>query len=367
MKIECVREKLQEELLRAVRMLGKGNSFPILSCILLEAKNSTLFIRATNLDLGIEISLPVKVEKDGKIAVPGTTLSHYISSLSLGNGVVFEEIEGNLSITTASGKTTIKAIPHDDFPMIPKLPRENSLGIPIDLFMKGLRSVWYSAAVSTMKPELSSIYISIIDGAMYFVATDAFRLAEKKIPVKNTLACKPILLPVKNCLDILRVFDNTEGEVEIVFNENQIAFYFNTCYVTSRLTDGIFPDYRQIIPPTGTTRVVVLKNDFLNSLKVATIFTNKFNQSKIAIRPREKRFEITTKNADIGENTEAVSAVLEGEDTDITINYRYLLDCFQSIFTDSVSFECTDTHKPIVVKGIGDTSFMYLIMPMNNS
>ncbi|TSC61682.1 MAG: DNA polymerase III subunit beta [Parcubacteria group bacterium Greene0416_14] len=367
MKIECVQEKLQSALSKTSRMTGKGNSYPILSCILLEAKNNTLFIRATNLDLGIEIILPAKVEKEGKVAVPGAILAQYIASLSSGRGVLLENIQDNLVITTISGKTTIKCISNEDFPVIPKIPKDISFKIPIEYLTRGLRSVWYSASISTIKPELASVYISVLNGMMYFVATDAFRLAEKRIQVANVPDYKPILVPVKNVGDILRVLEDTQGEVEVAFNENQIALYIESIYVTSRLTDGLFPDYNQIIPKTITTKAILLKNDLVNTLKTATIFSNKFNQSKILIDPEGKKIEIFTKNADVGENNESIPASVTGEIIEMMINYRFLLECFQSIYTDSVSLECSDVKKPIIIRGVGDTSFMYLIMPMNST
>lgn len=367
MKVECIQEKLQSVLLKTVRMTGKGASFPILSCILLEAKNGMLIVRATNLDLGIEISLPAKVEHEGKIAVPGAIIAQYIASLPSGKGIVLECIQGNLVITTIYSKTTIKGVSHEDFPVIPKIPKEFAFRLPVDQFVHGLRAVWYSASISTIKPELASVYITAIDGVMYFVATDAFRLAEKKISIKNIPDCKPILIPVRNITDIFRTLEDSIGEAEIAFNDNQLAIYFNSIYITSRLTDGLFPDYRQIIPGSAITKAIVLKNDLMSALKVATIFSNKFNQSKLALNSKDKRLEIATKNADIGENTESIEAVITGEDLEITINYRYLLDCFQSIHADSVAVECTDAKKPIIVRGVSDLSFMYLIMPMNTT
>ncbi len=365
MKIECIQEKLQGVLAKTVRMTGKGVSFPILSCILLEAKNGMLIVRATNLDLGIETSVPAKVEKEGRIAIPGATIAQYIANLPSGKGIILECVQDNLVITTTNSKTTIKGVSHEDFPVIPKISADSSFRMPVDQFVHGLRAVWYSASISTIKPELASVYVAVVDGVMHFVATDAFRLAEKKISVKNIPDCKPILIPVRNIMEIFRTFEDMTGEAEVIFNDNQIAIMLGAIYITSRLTDGMFPDYRQIIPGAATTKAVVLKNDIMNALKVTAVFSNKFNQSKIALYPKEKKFEIATKNADIGENTESIPAAAAGENIDMTINYRYLLDCFQSINTDSVSLECTDAKKPIVIRGVSDTSFMYLIMPMN--
>ncbi len=367
MKTECIQEKLQSALIKTVRMTGKGASFPILSCILVEAKGTMVVIRATNLDLGIEISLPAKVEKEGKIAVPGAVFAQYIASLPAGKRIQLECKDNNLVITTDRGKTTIKGIAHDDFPVIPKIGGDTSFMVPIDQFVRGLRSVWYSASVSTIKPELSSVYIAATDGVLCFVATDAFRLAEKKIPVKNIPDHKPILIPMKNISDIFRTFEDMNGEAEIMFNENQISIYFETIYVTSRLTDGMFPDYQQIVPKTAAIKAIVLKNDLLNALKVATIFSNKLNQSKITISPKNKNIEIVTKNAETGENTEFIEASISGEGIEMMVNFRYLLDCFQSISADSISLACIDARKPVIVTGVGDSSFLYLVMPMNNT
>ena len=365
MKVECVQERLQTALLKTARMTGKGASFPILSCVLLEAKGSILLIRATNLDIGIEISIPVKVEREGKIAIPGGIIAQYIASLPNGKGVLLESKQDNLVITTAHGKTTIKGVAHEDFPVIPKISTDVSFHMPIEQFIHGLRSVWYSASTSTIKPELASVYCAVTDGTMYFCATDAFRLAEKKIAVSGISDHKQMLIPIKNIIDIFRALEDVSGEATIAFNENQIAIYFDTVYITSRLIDGIFPDYRQIIPKSCSTKATILKDDLLHALKVATIFSNKLNQSKISFHIREKKIEITTKSGDIGENSESVDVSISGEDIEMTINYRYLLDCFQSLYTDSVSLECTDARKPIVLAGVGDPSFIYLIMPMN--
>ncbi len=131
------------------------------------------------------------------------------------------------------------------------------------------------------------------------------------------------------------------------------------------MIDGIYPDYKQIIPNNFTTEIVSIKQELLQSLKVSNIFSDKFNQITIDVNPKNKKFQIYSKNADVGESTITIPAVLSGNPIQANLNYKYFLDCFQSINQDSVSIKCIDGAHPIVIQNVGDHSFTYLIMPMN--
>ena len=173
------------------------------------------------------------------------------------------------------------------------------------------------------------------------------------------------MIPFKNIPEILRVLGETDEEARVCFNKNQISFSFDGVYLTSRVIDGAFPDYRQIIPKEYETSAVVLKQDLLNALKLSNIFSDKFNQINLEIYPKEKKFELSSANSDVGENRTALDAALEGEKAELSFNYKYFLDCFQSLSTDSVSIKVKDSSRPMLVSGVSDTSFLYLIMPMN--
>jgi DNA polymerase III subunit beta len=364
MKIECTTDKLIEAVGRSEKITGKNLTLPVLSCLLLEAKGKTLVIRATNLDLGIEISLPVKVAEEGTIAVPGTILNNFLSTIR-GTNVTLEAVEGNLKVTTEHNTTVIKSLNHEDFPTIPTLTSEKTLSLSARDLIKGIKSVWYSSATSSMKPELSSIYIYSEDDTATFVATDSFRLAEKKVKMKNAKDIGSLLIPVKNVPDILRVLETCEGDVDVSFTKNQISFSFGGVYLTSRVVDGVFPDYRQIIPKAFTTHITMLKGDLVSGMRVATLFSDKFNKLSIKIDPSAKLFQLSTRNADVGENNTAIEAVIEGEPLEINFNYKYITDCFQSIEADSVNLEFNGLTRPLIVRGINDKSFMYLVMPIN--
>jgi DNA polymerase-3 subunit beta len=190
-------------------------------------------------------------------------------------------------------------------------------------------------------------------------------LAEKKIKTKGLPEISGILIPFKNVAEILRVFGDINSTIKVCFNKNQISFSSENIYLTSRIIDGIYPDYRQIIPKNYSTSAVVLKQDLLNALKLSNIFSDKFNQVNLKISPQNKIFELSSNNNDIGENRTSLDAAVTGENIELSFNYKYFLDCFPSITTDSVSIKTSLPSQPIVVSGVSDTSFTYLIMPMN--
>ncbi len=365
MKIECVKDKLENAVKQAEKITGKNLTLPVLSCILLQAKDNYLIIKSTNLDLGIEIKLPVKVEKEGVIAAPGTVLSSFVSNLQADKNIKLEVIDGNLYISTLKNKTTIKTLPSEDFPTIPILPKDKIFLINISDFINGLKSVWYSSSISSIKPELGSVFIYFEDENMVFVATDSFRLAEKRMKVKKNKEWNGVLIPFKNISEIIRIFDGQKGEMEISMTKNQISFSFEGIYLTSRVIDGTFPDYKQIIPKEFKTEAVILKQDLLNALRLSNVFSDKFNQVNVKVRKGDKSFEIKTKNADVGENMDKMDAVIEGDDVDMNFNFKYIIDCMQSIPSDSIAISFNGPSKPMVIRGVSDKSFTYLVMPMN--
>ncbi len=363
-KLECEIEKIKNAIYQTERITGKNLTLPVLGSILFIASGKSLKMRATNLSLGIEIEVPAKVEEEGTVAVSGSVLTGIFSNIFQKENVVLEEKDGNLLIKTKKSQIKLKCQPNEDFPTIPKVTG-NKFEIDSKKLIDGIKSVYYSSSVSDIKPEISSVYFYSKDDNLVFVSTDSFRLAEKKIKVKNIEEVPGILIPFKNVPEILRVFGEFGGEVEICFNKNQISFSSDNVYLTSRVIDGIFPDYPQIIPKESKTDCVVLKQDLLNALKLSNIFSDKFNQVNLTVKPKEKVFELSSQNNEVGENKTYLDGALSGENVEVSFNYKYFVDCLQSINTDSVSIRFNQSSKPIVVSGVSDNSFIYLIMPMN--
>lgn len=364
MKIECIKDKLAWGLDKVVKIASKNLTLPILSCVLFEAKKGVLKIKTTNLDFGVEVSIPMKVIEEGVLAVPGNVVANFIENIN-DRTVLLEKKENNLTITTEKNKTIIKTFNHSDFPNIPNPTKELSVKIAAKDFINGLASVWYSASTSTIKPELSSVYIYEQNDEMIFVATDSFRLAEKKIKIKKHNSFPPVLIPNKNTQEIIRILSGLDEELEINISKNQLSIIADGLYLVSRLVEGTFPDYKQIIPKEFKTEITLLKQDLINSLKLAHIFSDNFNQISVHCLPKKNLFELKTKNNDIGENVNQLKTAIKGEDIDINFNYRYLSDAFSSINADSVFLGFNGLSRPVVLNGIADKTFSYLVMPMN--
>lgn len=365
MKIEVVKDKLQGVVVKAQRLAGKHQSLPILSNLLLIAKRGSLTVRATNLDMGVEYTIPVKVEKEGVVAVPASVFTSFISNLGLVKGVSLEVEGGKLTVSAEGAKATINGSPSDDFPTIPKA---EGGGFTMDpqLLLKGLRSVQYAGAVGNLKPELSSVYVYQDGEELVFVATDSFRLAEKKIPFKKSAAAfQPVLIPIKNVAEIVRMLEEEKEEIRVSLGKGQLSIEGNGLLFTTRLVEGAFPDYRQIMPKEFATEAVVLKEDLLSALKLTTLFSDRFNQLHLHLDPKKKLFELSAKSGEFGESNSSLPAALTGELLNSNFNHRYIADCLSTLSADSITFRFSGENKPLLLGGVADTSFRYLVMPMN--
>lgn len=365
MKIECIKEKLHIAVSKAEKIVGKNINLPVLSCLLFETKDNFLIIRSTNLDLGLEVTIPVKVLEEGKVAIPANIISMFLNNLNDDKNIFIETNENMFKIYTSNSEANIKTVSSEDFPTVPKIDEGKTCKINSKELINGIKSVIYSASVSSVKPELASIYIYTNEDGLVFVSTDSFRLAEKVIKTRKVVDLNGFIIPFKNASDIMKVIENIDSEIEINSTKNQISFIFDGLYIVSRVIDGNFPDYKQILPKEEKTKVTVLKQDLINSLKISNIFSDNFNQMNISAKTGEKNIQVKTKNSNIGENTNKIEAKIEGESIEVNFNYKYIIDCLSSITSDSVSLSFNGVNKPLVVRGTTDKTFTYLVMPMN--
>lgn len=367
MNTEINFQKFKNAVTLTERVAGKHLTLPVLSCVLLDIKKNSLTLKATNLDVGIEVSIPAKTNLEAQVAIPSHTLSAFLAQIpDTENNIKIEIIDQNVHMHTSHSKVVLKTMLVDDFPSIPRPTDPDRVLLPRNSLIKGFKSVWYSSSLSNVKPELSSVYVYNEPSNIIFVATDSFRLAEKKIPVNKKLLNTDILIPFKNVSELVRVLDNMPDEVQVETNKNLITISGNGIYVVSRIIDGVFPDYKQILPKSFVTEVVVLKQDMINSLKVSNVFSDKFNQVKFSIDPDNKTFEISTKNVDVGENKTHIDASITGDKLELNFNSKYITDCFQSIDADSISIQFSGMNRPMVIRPVsGEQSFSYLVMPMN--
>lgn len=365
MKITCVLEKLRSAVVKTEKITTKKASLPVLECLLLEVVDNALVIRSTNLDIGIEITVPVKVKKPGRVAVPATVLSQYLSNLPTDGSVELEHNSKTLTISGDTFKTEIKTHDDNEFPSIPSVNSGNETQISTSQITKGFRSVWYAASPSSMKPELSSVYMySDDEGALYFVATDSFRLAEKVIPDANINDIS-ILIPHRNVAEIIRILTDVDTSATITVGENQMTIITDDIYISSRLIDGSFPDYKKIIPDSSQVTVTIPTQIFANTLRVSDIFSDKFNQLTITTDPQKNHLSLTTSNTDVGENTTNIPVEISGEEISINFNHRYITESFQSINSENLTLNLS-ANAPMVIHPTKDKTFQYLVMPMSS-
>lgn len=357
----------KEELLNRLEIVGKVSTkhitLPILQCVLLEASESVFTIRATNLEIGIESKTTVSVTEEGKIAVPASILTQTVSCMSA-KEVTLRTEESVLVIEGSGSVTHIKSTPHEEFPTIARITTQGQK-INKNLFSLGIKTASFAASVSSIKPELGSVYIlQKREHALTFVSTDSFRLMEKTVPQKGFILEEPILIPQKNAIELARVCDVRNTDPEFKINENQCALEFEDgVYITSRLTGGSFPDYEQIIPKEYSTHSTILKNDLAHSFKKTSIFLNKFLQ--VGLYVTGDSLTVTANSTEVGTTTESIKAQTQGDDLTLNFNQRYLSEPLGHITDDSIVLHFAGIGRPLVIEGVNDKSLRYLVMPMN--
>lgn len=364
MKLTCAIKKLQNAVSLADRMTGKNLTLPTLHALFIEAKAGKLSIRATNLALGIEVAIPADIAEEGSVLVKGDIIANVCSHLQGDKEVGLSLENENLTITTEHNTTVVKCLPKEEFPTLP-IVEEESFEIPTEALLEGIRSVFFAAAVTEIKPEIASIFIYSENNTLVFVATDSFRLAEKKIQVKGVPEIAKILIPFKNVSDILRVLDSAPSSISVAYSRTQLSIKGEGIYLTSRLIDGGFPQYQLIIPKEEETKIVLLKQELVNTLRLSTLFADKFFQVLLSVIPENKKVMISSKNADVGSSESTIDAVIQGSEIAVECNLKYFIDVFQALSGDSVSLSFTKPNKPIVIRSVTDTSFLYLLMPAN--
>lgn len=364
MKIQCLSNNLKSAVSIAERNTSKNQTLPILNSVLIEAEKDVVKIRATNLETAVEINVSGKVHNTGSVVVPAKTLSSFLNN-TLEDQLVIQEQRNNLFIKTNSMETTIRGYPPEDFPIFPKADVVESFSMSSPELRLSLASVVVAASSSDIKPELASVCFSIFKNSVKIAATDSFRLAEKTIISKEARSEKMVsfLVPQRSAQEALRLLENDET-VKLGANKNQMIIIGENYKFISRLTDGKFPDYEQIIPKNFSTTAVARKNDILSNIKLASVFAGKLNDIVLLFSPVKKAVLMSTSHSDAGEHSASVSASVQGGEVTAKFNWRYLTDGVSQISGEYIEFGLNNDQSPMLIKGKGDNSYIYLVMPM---
>lgn len=342
----------------------RSGTLPVLAGVAIIAGDDGIKLRATNLETGIDLKIEGTIKSDGVVALPASTLRDIASSLSGTGTLTLEHAGDTVVVSTGSGRSTLKTLPFEDFPTLP-LPEAPGakFTLPGALLRALVNSVVSYASVSTVRPELASVLIASEGSSLKAVATDSFRLAEKRISLSKSVEAFSMLIPAKNVVDIMQTIPDTDIEVSI--DEHQCAFYWEKGVLTTRLVTANYPDYTQIIPKSFVSEASVLKKDFEAALRRTAIFSDTFQKVRLGFDAGAKSVTLSAQNTDVGDSSEAIPAAVSGDAVELSFNHRYLSAPISGITTESVTLSASGIGRAMVMRGSGDTSFLYLVMPMN--
>lgn len=367
---------LQENLSRGLSIvrsgIGKDSNLPILQTILFTATKNGLLLQATNLDIGVQCLVRGKVEKEGSFTLDSKTIIEYISLLPKEKVTITLTGENIVHITCGNFSTKLRGMSSDEFPLLPSHIKEKSCSYEIGDFRDALSNVLFTVQYNEARPELSGVYCKILQNQHHvaFVGTDAYRLSETLCPVREKpLFEEGVIIPLKTLQELSRILQNSiSGIVEMSVAEHQIVFYLNDVEMYSRRIQGIYPDYQAIIPSSFITECTFEKNECINALKAAALFSRKgLSEVKLTIQSKENSkgtLTLYASNETLGENSTSLESEVRGSENEITINYRYLLDALQVMKEDRCVLKLIDSSSPCYVGQLGVSHFQHIIMPI---
>lgn len=382
MKISCTQENLNQGLFVVSHVASKNTALPILNNVLIKASENEIKLSATNLEIGVNCIIRGKVEKEGDFTVQSRLLADYVSLLPkerVDLGVSEQNKENQSQILAVSCKnhsTKIKGQSATDFPLIPQIEKKNAFVLSYKNFREAISQVVFAVSISETRPEINGVLFNFADNRLVLAATDSYRLAEKSIGLDKKSTGKPqqVIVPTRTLQELQRILGSFKDpaaisdieNIEVYLAENQILFVLDNIELISRLVEGQYPDYQQIIPQESNSKAVLTVSEFIKATKTTSLFTRSgIYDVNLELIPDKKELVITSANNQLGENISKLSGEFSGDKNSIVVNYRYLLDGLQNINTEQVEVSMIDSTSPCVLKPIGkDSDYLYIIMPI---
>ncbi|MFH1745005.1 MAG: DNA polymerase III subunit beta [bacterium] len=377
MEISSMQENFKKGLLITGRVAGKNMNLPILNNVLIKTDGGGIVLVATDLEIGVVCQVRGKVEKEGEFTVDSKLISDYISLLP-NQKIEIKKEDEKLKIKCDNYKTIINGQNAEEFPLIPGVEKGSFVRVDSGEIKDALSRVVFAVSVSETRAELSGVLFGVEEDKIIFAATDSYRLAEKEIKIKNKSAQlldgqgKKIVVPAKTVQEFLRIIalvdDGEMGatkEVDISFSDNQIMFKMGNIELISRLIEGQYPDYKQIIPTTFKTRATIDKKEFIRAVKASAIFSKAgINDVNLDFPLGKNKIVITSTSGQTGENTTEIESSVNGVDNGIVVNYKYLLDGLGNIDGDNVVIDVIDNNTPCVLRPEKEDGYLYIVMPI---
>lgn len=374
MKITILKENLKKGIGVVERIAQKSLSLPVLNNILIKSEKNLLSLTTTNLEVGIRWWALAKCEKPGGIIVPARLFSNFVNLLP--DGPLELETEGLLlKIKNGKHQSRLKGFNPEDFPLLPQISQGESISLDGPTFCQSLGQVFDIASFSPARTEISGVFCQFQKDQIKIVATDSFRLGEKKIFFKSPLSKEyAFILPQLTAREIVNIFSEDKTEIKIYFSPNHLLFEsmlpegkHPQVHLVSRLLEGEFPDYQAIIPKKIEAQAIFSKNELLNQIKSASLFSGKINEVKLNIAPQKGEMEVFSQNPDLGEYRSNLSGEIKGKPLRASFNHRFLVDGLLKIKSPEVIFELTSEEEPAILKPTGTGDFLYVVMPIKAS
>ncbi|HLY64558.1 MAG TPA: DNA polymerase III subunit beta [Chloroflexota bacterium] len=374
MKLSCPQENLSKGLAIVGRAVSTRSTMPILSNVLLATDGSRLRLAATNLELSINCWVEAEVEQEGRVAVPARLLQEFVNSLPSAP-VNMELNASNRTVKMHCLRTdgNIRGVNADEFPAIPTV--EDGAAVfrqPAHLLKDMINQVAIAAATDDSRPIFTGV-LTTIGKTMMMVAADGFRLGLRSTELEGGPEEElTLIVPAKSLLELARILPDGKGQDEMVEialapNKNQVIFRTSSVELVSRLIEGQFPNYKQIMPKESKTQVIVPTSEFLNAAKTASFFAR---DSANIVRLHMESGELTVRaeSTELGDNESKIDAVVEGEPSaDIAFNAKYLTDALNVVESEQTRLEIVSAGSPGVIKPVDSTDYVHIIMPMATS
>lgn len=376
MKFSCTRDNLHRALTITGHLTTKNVNLPILQNILIEAKAGGIKFTSTNLEIGINYSVRGKVEQEGSSTIPSKLFFDYVSLLPM-ETVSLEEAAGVFHVSCGNNTTKINGIDAADFPVVPTISNEEGFLFPIEAFREALSHVLFCVASNDSRPELTGVCVNLEPSEqgvqITLASTDSYRLSERKIMIKGTIKeTIRLILPARTLSELNRILsvfrDDVEAPTEVlmVFSQGQVVFRVAGVELVSRVIEGVYPDYTQIIPQTFQTETLIDREDFIRAIKAASLFSKQgLFDVNLEFDPQEGCICVKANDAVRGGNVVQCQAQVAGQANQVSVNYRYLLDGLSSMKTQKIRFKLIDAANPCLVEPEDpERTHLYIVMPI---
>ena len=366
MKLSVTQENLAKALSSVSRVASGRNELAILSNILLRTDNNRLLVAATNLEIASSQYIGTKIDKPGSITVPARLITDFISSLPA--GTVELEVKGDhLHIVSGTFSSVINGMVADEFPELPTIDETQAIvyDLSVEDFKESVSQTVIACSSDTTRPMLTGVNWHTHEGYLFLAATDGYRLAERRL-VKSDSELVAII-PASTLQEVMRSLTDGMKTIQVLFDETQVCFKTASSEIISRLIDGKFPDYRQLIPQKSETIIEVKKSDFSRITKIASLFARDSGGGiTLNASSAESKLSIHSIASELGENTSEATATVS-EDGQITINSRYLMEVLGVMHGDELTFSFNGKLSPCLVQEkTKKPDYLYIIMPMKS-